>query len=817
MSGFTTPVRISNRLAEFLGKPKDTRMSRTEVSNEIMNYIKKNNLQDFTNRYIIIKPDFKLTSLLNLTPSDELTYFNLQKYLKPHFIETIPKELSTAINELDNEIQEWENRNGKNVKPEVRKNFATHLSQKYLANNLDKLQKTEIVSHVRKQIANIIDDFENACYNSDDYDSDDYNLENDKPLKLSNNINLKIQEIEEHSLEHSLEHSEEEEKDKVIIPQDNINLCFVGGVSTGKSTVLNGVFCEELTQCKIKRTTMWPTVYIENESNHDLPTEEIFRIISEKNKEIIEKTESGQKFTKKDYKELVFNVGKLDINILENSYVNVYDIPGLNDARTKDIYYDYLETNFHKFNLVVFLVDIHSGLNTSDEMDMLRFITNNTRDQFKTNSRNIYTLVIVNKADDMQTDEDSDRLEITGELREMFEQVETTVTKEFTSKGLKDNLIGIIPLCAIDAYLYRMVKKHGRNFKLTQEQILKIGVNQNGKKFSTLKPATQEARVYDILNDQEFINTMIKLSGFSRLESILHQFLKDNDKGSKLRIDNLLYELKQLPKLHDITRGIGWLKNSTFEKLILQYKKIYDNIKLIDTAEYNSIMTSFVSEIETILKEKVSTWSGSINILIDNYNNFVTKILNPYFRDYYNVSEYPKFLTTQVFVLINRELNNISTINSIIQQLYILIRINMFDKLNIETIFNKIITNVRGKKTIIFGVQDNSNIDDLLNLLDQCNKKDVKLSEILRFLIINQMNCVDKDLIFIKKMLYRKHGEIIISEYILCEFENTIIPTNLNSFIRGLKTEDLSSLDNKLDMYYLNYEKEYNSINFINN
>jgi GTP-binding protein EngB required for normal cell division len=809
MAGFTTPVRISNSLAEFLGKPKDTCMSRTEVSNEINNYIKKNNLQDFTNRYIIIKPDFKLTSLLNLTPSDELSYFTLQKYLKPHFIETIPKELSIARNELDNEIQEWETRNGKNVKPEVRQNFATHLSQKYLANKLDKLEKTEIVSCVRKEISKIIDNFENGCYDSDDYDS-----ENDKPLELFNNMNLKIQEIDDHSLEHSLEHSEE--KDQVTIPQDNINLCFVGGVSTGKSTVLNGVFCEELTQCKIKRTTMWPTVYIENESNHDLPTEEIYRIISEKNKEIIEKTESGQKFTKKDYKELVFNVGKLDINILENSYVNVYDIPGLNDARTKDIYYDYLETNFHKFNLVVFLVDIHSGLNTSDEMDMLRFITNNTRDQFKTNSRNIYTLVIVNKADDMQTDEDSDKLEITGELREMFEQVETTVIREFTSKGLKDNLIGIIPLCAIDAYLYRMVKKHGQNFKLTPEQILKIGINENGKKFSTLKPATQEARVYDILKDQEFINTMIKLSGFSRLESILHQFLKDNDKGSKMRIDNLLYNLKQLPKLRDITRGIGWFELETFENLILQYKKIYDNIKLIDTAEYNSIMTSFVSEIDTILKEKVSAWFGSINILIDNYNNFVTKILNPYFRDYYNVSEYPKFLTNQVFVLINRELNNISTINSIIQQLHILIRINMFDKPNIETIFNKIITNVRGKKTVIFTLQDN-NIDELLNLLDQCNKKDVELSEILRFLIINQMNCVDKDLIFIKKMLYRKYGEIIISEYILCEFGNTMIPTNLNSFIRGLRIEDLDSTDNKLDIYYLNYEKEHNNINFINN
>jgi hypothetical protein len=43
-----------------------------------------------------------------------------------------------------------------------------------------------------------------------------------------------------------------------------------------------------------------------------------------------------------------------------------------------------------------------------------------------------------------------------------------------------------------------------------------------------------------------------------------------------------------------------------------------------------------------------------------------------------------------------------------------------------------------------------------------------------------------------------------------------MIPTNLNSFIRGLRIEDLDSTDNKLDMYYLNYEKEHHSVNFIN-
>ena len=388
-------------------------------------------------------------------------------------LKSIRSNYSIAVfieHDFNSEVKEW-SKKGDKRDTKSSKEFASYLSQKYLEDKLDNLGSSENVSKIRKNIAKQIEIIEAGYYYHKMY---------------GNNIELTIDSDEEAESDASLEESDasSEESDASLeddleseIPTDNINLCFVGGVSTGKSTVLNGVFCEELTQCKIKRTTMVPTVYIENQFNSNTPTEEIFRKISEKNKAIIEKTESGQKLDKDVYEELVFNVGKLDINILEDSYVNVYDIPGLNDARTKDIYYDYLETNFHKFNLVVFLVDIHSGLNTSDEMDMLKFIINNTRDQFEKNKRNIYTLVIVNKADDMQLNEDTSFLEITGELREMYEQVENTITKEFAVKGLKENLIGIIPLCAIDAYLYRMVKKHGRNFKLSPEQILKIGVN----------------------------------------------------------------------------------------------------------------------------------------------------------------------------------------------------------------------------------------------------------------------------------------------------------------------------------------------------
>jgi len=83
-SGFVKPTQISHELANFLGKDKGTEMARTEVTREINAYIRKHNLQDPKNgRHIL--PDSKLRKLLKLKKEDELTYFNLQRYMSPHF------------------------------------------------------------------------------------------------------------------------------------------------------------------------------------------------------------------------------------------------------------------------------------------------------------------------------------------------------------------------------------------------------------------------------------------------------------------------------------------------------------------------------------------------------------------------------------------------------------------------------------------------------------------------------------------------------------------------------------------------------------
>lgn len=83
-SGFVKPTLISDELASFLGRPAGAEMARTEVTREINAYIRKNNLQDKSNGRKI-NPDSSLSKLLKLSGSDELTYFNLQRYMSPHF------------------------------------------------------------------------------------------------------------------------------------------------------------------------------------------------------------------------------------------------------------------------------------------------------------------------------------------------------------------------------------------------------------------------------------------------------------------------------------------------------------------------------------------------------------------------------------------------------------------------------------------------------------------------------------------------------------------------------------------------------------
>jgi upstream activation factor subunit UAF30 len=87
-SVFLQPSKISPALAKFCGVSAETMISRTDATRKIAAYIKEHDLQNPDNRREI-RADATLTSLFALTAEDKLNYFNLQRYIKPHFIKEV--------------------------------------------------------------------------------------------------------------------------------------------------------------------------------------------------------------------------------------------------------------------------------------------------------------------------------------------------------------------------------------------------------------------------------------------------------------------------------------------------------------------------------------------------------------------------------------------------------------------------------------------------------------------------------------------------------------------------------------------------------
>lgn len=83
-SGFAKPGPVSDELRKFLSLGKDELIARTEVTRAINAYCKKHDLQNQEDKRKIT-PDAPMRKLLKINKNEELTFFNLQTYLKVHF------------------------------------------------------------------------------------------------------------------------------------------------------------------------------------------------------------------------------------------------------------------------------------------------------------------------------------------------------------------------------------------------------------------------------------------------------------------------------------------------------------------------------------------------------------------------------------------------------------------------------------------------------------------------------------------------------------------------------------------------------------
>ena len=355
----------------------------------------------------------------------------------------------------------------------------------------------------------------------------------------------------------------------------NINIAVLGTVSSGKSTLLNSLFLEELTSMKINRNTMVPQIYrelINNKAKKVKEAKEINHEVSMLNDDLKLKMEDENYDFTSDMKPMEFYIHKLkDFTICEkNIYLSFYDLPGFNDSKNHEMYYDYAKKHFKEFDIILYLIDLHTGLNTKDEMDVLNFVFKNS-DKY-----NKHIIPIINKSDDM-TMQDNELI-----CQQKYQNNYNDIIKllvEYQNKYPNAKVNKSILYSAQESYMYRMLLKNPE-WDLNEEMKNTIGLNEMGKKYFTLSNDERNTKLKEITRNEKFIQDMIKMCGYSYLYETLSNVMTSNNQLE-------ICKNKLLDEYNKLTTNVIIDKTNAIE-IYNKFQKVYeDSIKLQNIFKVN--------------------------------------------------------------------------------------------------------------------------------------------------------------------------------------------------------------------------------------
>lgn len=229
----------------------------------------------------------------------------------------------------------------------------------------------------------------------------------------------------------------------------HIRIIVAGPVSAGKSTLLNSIMRKTFSEMNRKKTTMLPQEYIIVESGAE-SSETIARKNRDSNSSVLKARESG-KFTQADFKEIIHRVEPIEdfIKFPKGCTYSVVDMPGLNCGGGDDMYFNYINSSSKTLDVYILVFDINSGMNTTDEVNILQRIN----DIIKQNGHG-YVHVIINKCDGISFSGDKFEFQ-EEEMNELYGRCTETV-----HKYLRDcrGAVSISPLCSSELYVYRTMK-----------------------------------------------------------------------------------------------------------------------------------------------------------------------------------------------------------------------------------------------------------------------------------------------------------------------------------------------------------------------
>ena len=410
--------------------------------------------------------------------------------------------------------------------------------------------------------------------------------------------------------------------------RNSIRIGFVGCVSCGKSTLLNAICVNQYEEMKKCRTTMLPSVY--KETNNRIYSNEESKEILRKNKENNHNIFHGEVDLNNDNCNLIENmIPKIKefTDLSDNIFIDIYDIPGLNDAKTRDIYYKWIEDNFSELDIIIHIVDINSPLNTSDQIDILKMLIKNINHEKNINNRDVFLLTLVNKCDDMDQEngvfvmDEEDQLNYDNIIKTTEETIQEVLLLENItndkSKPIERNIhCDFTPISAADTFVYRMLH-NDPSVEMDIKLLQKFGVNEVGRRAWNKKDEGEKREMIKEHFEKADISDTLEITGYIQFTNILKGYLTKN-KQSKILIDRIKQELNNEELIQkNITTDKDEIK-----KLIKIYNSYSSRVWVVDKL-FKTNNSNIVTDLINI---HISRWISEISDISNNSDESIKRL-----------------------------------------------------------------------------------------------------------------------------------------------------------------------------------------------
>lgn len=379
------------------------------------------------------------------------------------------------------------------------------------------------------------------------------------------------------------------------ISRPSINVGIIGEVSCGKSTFINSLFVQKFGNMRKKRTTMSINIFKESDlaANERPDAVEINRILAEHEKKC---TENNQ-HKLEEIKEFEFFTNPIRHFYNERKYkLNIIDIPGFNDRTSNKILLQWLEKKIYLFDVILFMIDINSALNTESEIKLLDKVL-----ALAAPYAYVPIIFLLNKFDDLYDEE----------FEEQFISAESIIKHHVEKIKFDEKRCSYQGLSAEYAYMYRYVFFNEIYDGLTLSQKRKLGVEEYGKQAKSWDEAELQEKLGKTFSAKDYNYSVCEeqMPGYGEFRQKFNHLLRQIDQIYANKIQKLL---KRVAEKEIDKNELHYVQQIHNDPILQQYC----------TAEIESIVTKYINRISIL-----------------NIDQFIAKVVQYYRDNFLNLDE----------------------------------------------------------------------------------------------------------------------------------------------------------------------------------